>query len=247
MHLKKIRDEINNLGTWNGVLYLASRVLAKASFSRSRIVKYQFVAQPVPLQMLAPSESVSSIRIYRAEPGDPIVELFPRPTSVIAERFASGAVCFVAEKQGALSGFIWIKREQYREDEVRCLYVLEPAGIAAWDFDVWVAPEFRLTRTFARLWDAANGFLREHGYLWSVSRISAFNHASLASHRRLGSMCLQSGLFFLLGSLQLAFFTCAPYFHLGFKPEHVPVLRLRVPGPVEPERNDATTPAGPMI
>jgi hypothetical protein len=248
MHaVKKIKTGLTGLGWWNGLLYVTSRLLEKATSGRSRIVKYQFVAQPVPVQRLAAVEAASSIRIRRVEQDDPLVGVFPRPRHVIAERYASGAVCFAAEKHGTLAGFIWIKREQYREDEVRCLYLLEPADAAAWDFDVWVAPEFRLTRTFARLWDAANAFLREKGYGWSVSRISAFNPASLASHRRLGIVHLETGVFVRVGPVQLAFFTCAPYCHLGYRRSHFPVLRLRAPEAPQRKPDSTTTAAGPLI
>ena len=180
------------------------------------------------------------------EPTDPLVARFPRPQHVLRRRFADGAVCFAAVRNGELLGFIWIQLHQYEEDEVRCLYVLEHSSRAAWDFDVWVDPQFRLTRTFARLWDAANAFLREHGCRWSISRISAFNPASLAAHRRLGLRHLQSGLFVLIGSLQLAFFTCAPFIHFGLSSRHRPILRLGVSDPQAKNPKTAATTADPL-
>jgi hypothetical protein len=226
---RKLRAGISDLGWRNGILYFVSRVLESLTRGRCRIVKYYFVAQPVPDHRFASALQTTAISIRRVAPDDPIVNNFPRPTDVVARRFADGAVCIVAAKSDALMGFVWIMPGEYMEDEVRCLYVLEPPGVAAWDFDVWVAPENRLTRTFARLWDVANAFLRERGYLWSISRISAFNAGSLASHQRLGAQKLGSGLFLLLGQAQIAVFNCRPFFHLSAGPGSYPVLRVRAP------------------
>jgi hypothetical protein len=225
----KIRLAISAFGWRDGLLYVASRGVQTASFGYCRVIKYYFVAQPVPDLALDSSATGVRITTYRIEPHDPIVHRFPRPKGVVAKRFLDGAVCFVAVQADALVGFIWIKQEHYREDEVRCLYVLEPAGVAAWDFDVWVDPAFRLTRAFARLWDAANAFLRAHGYRWSLSRISAFNAASLASHRRLKIERLHSGLFVLVGSLQLSLLTCRPHLHLSLTPSYYPIIHLWPP------------------
>jgi hypothetical protein len=231
----KLREAIKDLGWGDGLLYMCSRALEAASGGRARVIKYHFVAQPVPENALSTGRAVANTVISRAAPDDPIVERFPRPRAVIERRYAEGAVCFVARtRSDELAGFIWIKQHQYMEDEVRCLYVLDPEGAAAWDFDVWLAPEFRLTRTFARLWDAANAYLRERGYRWTISRISAWNPASLAAHRRLGMQRLHSAVFIALGPLQLAVLTCAPYLHVALSRRRYPVLRLR--GPEGPGR-----------
>ena len=225
----KIRDSTDRLGWADGVLFAISRSLHTLTRGRCRIVKYRFVAQPVPDRALAPATS-TGITVERAIAGDRIVHQFPRPAHVLARRFADGATCFAAARGDTLMGFIWIKSDEYMEDEVRCLYRLEPRRVAAWDFDVWVAPEYRLSRAFVRLWDAANTFMHEHGYRWSVSRISAFNAGSLSSHQRLGIVHLHSAIFVTLGRLQLSLFTCAPYLHLSLSPQRYPVVRLNAPG-----------------
>ncbi len=168
-------------------------------------------------------------QIYRASGTEGIVGTFPRPADVIARRFADGAACFVAERDGTLIGFIWIKLERYEEDEVRCDYLLNSAGRLAWDFDAWVAPEFRMTRAFVQLWGVANEYLRECGCRWSASRISAFNPVSLAAHRRLGARRLHTGFFLVAGSAQLALFSCRPYVHFGIGARSRPKLMLRPP------------------
>jgi len=217
MRLLSTYHEIrSSLGFGNGLLYAAGRLLEKSTRGRCRLRKYYFVAQPIPAKPTPAYGRASKTRIYLASPGDGIIVQFPRPPEVIAKRIADGALCFVAAQEGRFVGYLWIKQESYCEDEVRCDYLLHPPGQLVWDFDTYVTPEFRMGRTFAQLWEAANAFLRERGYHWSISRISAFNAASLASHRRLGIVHLQSGIFLIFGPMQVAMFSQRPYLHVGF-------------------------------
>jgi acetyltransferase (GNAT) family protein len=230
-----MRESVASHGWGNGLLHAIGRALRRVTRGRCRLFKYYFVAQPVPEQSEAPARATQT-RVYRVFGSEDIIATFPRPPEVIAGRFAGGAACFVAERGAQLVGFIWIKRKRYEEDEVRCDYLLDPAGGVAWDFDSWVAPEFRMTRAFVQLWGAANEYLRQQGCRWSASRISAFNPVSLASHRRLGAIRLSTGVFVVAGSTQLALFSCRPYFHLslgaGSRPKllfHSPEQRSRKP------------------
>lgn len=140
-----------------------------------------------------------------------------------------GAVCLAAENRDRFIGFIWLKEVEYPEDEVRCNYLLEPRGVSAWDFDVYIDPAFRFGRTFVRLWDCANAWLRERGYRWSLSRISAFNPESIAAHDRLGTRRIGSAIFLRLGELQVAFLDRAPFVHVGWGGDQTPTLRLAAP------------------
>jgi hypothetical protein len=133
----------------------------------------------------------------------------------------------VAENAGNLVGFIWIRLDRYEEDEVRCDYLLDPVGELAWDFDAYVAPEFRMSRAFVQLWEAANEFLRRRGYHWTASRISAFNPASLASHRRFGAEHRHTALFLAVGPVQLALLSLRPYVHLSAGRASRPAVVLR--------------------
>jgi hypothetical protein len=223
-----LRESVASHGWGNGALYAFGRALFRATRGRCRLFKYYFVAQPVPAQPLG-AAGAAKTRIREVAANDHVVAGFPRPPEVIARRFAGGAVCLAAERDRDLMGFIWLKLDRYEEDEVRCDYLLDPAGGVAWDFDAWVAPKFRMTRAFVQLWDAANDYLRQRGYRWSASRISAFNPVSLASHRRLGAIDLSTGLFLVLGSMQLALFTCRPYFHLSRSAASRPQLMFRTP------------------
>ncbi len=221
-----IRANVATLGWSNGLLYTLDRALSTLSGGRCRVFKYYLVVQPVPAHPLAALPKSSRARIYQALPTDDIIQKLPRPADVIARRFRDGAVCFVAETAGSLVGFIWIRLDRYDEDEVRCNYVLHPIGEVAWDFDAYVAPEFRMTRAFVQLWEAANEYLRRHGYLWTASRISAFNPTSLASHARFGAVHRHTALFLVVGPFQLTLLSLPPYVHMGARQASRPPLVL---------------------
>ena len=222
------RDTFARLGPTNGLLYLVACALATASRGRCGLFKYHFVAQPVPRERLVGLPRTSSVRFRTVSSDDAVVSRFPRPPGVIAARFADGATCLVAEKDGELAAFIWLKLESYDEDEVRCRYVLAPD--VAWDFDAWIAPRFRMGRMFVQLWDAANDLLRTHGRRWSASRISAFNPVSLASHARFGTVRLMSAVFVVLGPFQLSLLSRPPYLHCSVR-NGQPTLAFHAPAP----------------
>lgn len=213
----------------NALLWKAARAVSLLSGGTCRIQRYYFVAQPVSASALVAESSGRAIVIRRVDADDPLVAQFPRPQEVIAARFRMGAVCFAAEREGQFIGFAWLKEDQYSEDEVRCLFLLDPVEHAAWDFDVYIDPAFRFGRTFARLWDHVNQWLRERGYRWSLSRISAFNADSLAAHRRLGMRSIGSATFVCVRTVQLTLVGQAPFVHLGWRCDDVPTLRLRAP------------------
>jgi len=215
-----------SLGWNNGLLYSFDRALSTLSGGRCRLFKYYLVIQPVPSHPLAALPRSSRTRVYQASPTDDIILRGPRPADVIARRFRDGAVCFVAETAGTLVGFIWIRLGRYDEDEVRCEYVLDPIGEVAWDFDAYVAPEFRMTRAFVQLWEAANEYLRRHGYRWTASRISAFNPASLASHKRFGAEHRHTAFFLVVGPFQLTLLSLPPYVHVSARQASRPALVL---------------------
>ncbi|MCX8114263.1 MAG: GNAT family N-acetyltransferase, partial [Burkholderiaceae bacterium] len=190
-----------------------------------RLVSYHFVAQPVAATDQLTPGLARSIEFRSLHPDDPLVPQLPRPPEVIARRFRSGARCLAAVKSGRLVGFLWYKEREYFEDEVRCRYRYHPTA-SVWDFDVYVAPEFRLGRLFARLWDFANSELRARGFRWTISRISAFNPESLAAHSRLGARRLGSAMFLVAGPLQVSFASLPPYVHVGWHDQMRPTFYL---------------------
>jgi hypothetical protein len=224
-----VRDSVASLGVANGLLATLARALDRASAGRCHLFKYYFVAQPVPSHRSSAVERPSKTRIYRTSREDSIIAQSPRPAPTIAKRFADGAVCHVAAQGSKLVGFIWIKQDSYQEDEVRCHYVLRPSTQLAWDFDAYVAPEFRMSRAFSQLWQAANEYLRDLGRRWTISRISAFNAESLRSHQRLGLRRLHTGYFLILGRVQISTFSCRPYIHVATGRSRGPELVFTAP------------------
>jgi hypothetical protein len=217
------------LGAVDGLYYLAGRSIEKFSRGSCRLFRYRLVAQPVPpVGKGAPLPSGKTV-IGLVNAGDPICSVFPRPASVIQARFGAGHRCLVAKVGGRFAGFIWIARDHYDEDEVRCRFVLTDPERSAWDFDVYVEPEFRLGRTFARLWEAANRLIADEGVRWSFSRISAFNAGSARSHARFGAQVLQTATFIRLGRVQFTFSLAAPFLHVGWRDEHGPEILLAPP------------------
>ena len=217
-----------NVSRFDLVLFYISRAFNRLAGDSIRLIRYYFVAQPVPVAPTATHRRVGRFSIRRAHAVDAVIGSAPRPGAVLQRRFRDGAMCFVAECDGQLAGFIWLMERKYMEDEVRCLYHLDAESKAAWDFDVYVVPAFRATRLFARLWDAANEWLLGQGYRWSLSRISGFNVASLTAHQRLGAVTLGSGTFLTVGSMQIAFFSMQPYVHVSFRRKTFPQLTLSV-------------------
>lgn len=218
-----MRALIADLGAVNAALHLFDRVLAGVTAGRVRIFKYYFVAQPVPKAALVARPSVRMmVREIAAEA--PEIADFPRPRGVIEDRFRQGARCFALYRDSAFVGFIWLLFGSYQEDEVRCRYT--PGAHCAWDFDVHIEPSFRLGRAFARLWDEANTMMRSKGVRWSLSRISAFNPASMTSHARLGAHRMGSALFLKIGMAQVMVGTQAPYLHVSLTEKSFPIIKL---------------------
>lgn len=225
---RKLKQVVRDFGWLDSSLYALERTLARTTGGWARIERFVIVAQPLADRPILPPGRGRKIAVTEIRPGHAIVNAFPRPPAVIKTRYDQGAICFAATRDDRFLGFIWLVTEAYDEDVVRARYLLHPAGKTAWDFDVYVAPGERLGLTFPRLWDTASGYLRERGIRWSLSRISAFNPASLAAHRRLGARRIGSATFLLMGSVQLMLSSFPPYLHLSLG-RSVPVLRLTPP------------------
>ena len=229
--LRKLSAAVDRMGPNHSALYLLSRVLSRISADRVRLIKYLIVAQPVGSGMLQKIRPDRHTEIVQAAPQSDFAKYFPRPERVIRMRFESGALCFSALVNNEFAGFIWLRANEYQEDEVRCTYVLQAPHTSVWDFDVYIEPKFRLSRTLARLWQAVDRHLKEQGVNWTFSRISAFNPESLAAHAKLGIVECYSAVFLLVGKLQLSLLPQRPYVHLSLSDKRRPVLRLDPPSP----------------
>lgn len=209
--LSRISTTYRDFGLFDGALYVLARLMQQFSGGRLRLIRYYLLAQPVPWPFKAACPASPSSTVVEVLRHDSVNQNFPRDRAILDGRYAAGHRCFAAMVKGRFAGYIWLARGQYDEDEVCCRYVLERPDSSAWDFDVYVAPEFRMGRTFARLWDAANEILSLQGICWSFSRVSAFNPASIRSHARLGTHKLASATFLCIGDLQISITGRAPF------------------------------------
>jgi hypothetical protein len=224
--LQSFLDLSRDLGWLNASLYALKKLLLKGLRGRVIFYKYYLVAQPVRGTSLLQPGRGRKIEVRLIDASDAVVRQFPRPSGVIQERFRQGARCLVATKDGQFIGFLWLQFGSYMEDTVRASYSPLPSTQAAWDFDVYVEPQFRVGFAFPRLWDEANRILAEKEIKWSCSRISAFNAGSLGSHARLGIKTLGTAMFFCAGRWQLTCATVAPYIHLSTHSGSIPAFRL---------------------
>ena len=229
INIKNIINTFRELGVLNGFLYLAARSFNCCN-NRCNLFKYYLVAQPVCETARLSGQRGKSIVVRRVEHKDAALKQMSRPVKTIEQRFAQGSICLGAFKGSELAGYMWLHFSAYPEDEVRCLFAPEPESDTAWDFDIHIFPKYRLGYTFSRLWDEADALLRARNIRWTMSRISAFNSASLASHLRMGLKSIGSAIYIVGFQYQLMLATIPPYLHFSSTPGSYPTLRLRAPG-----------------
>ena len=219
--IAQLRQYVAQMGWWDAGCYCLSRVLHRVGV---QLHKYDFMAQPVSTEAWARGRG-NKLRIALASTLAEGPQDCPRPRAVLAGRIAQGAYALQAWRDEQLAGFIWLVHGSYLEDEVRVHYHL-PSADSVWDFDVYVAPDFRLGPAYLRLWDEANALLRERQVRWSCSRISSFNVASRQAHKRLGARKVAGAMFLCAGNWQLCFASQAPYLHFSTNPASYVQLTL---------------------
>lgn len=207
----------HELGVATACLYLLDRFIRKLD-GTSGFYFYRFVAQPLAKQPRLSANRGKAFTFFLLDAPDPILDVLGRPSSVILERFARGAQCLVASKNGLLVGCIWFVYGAYTEDEVCVSYLLPKEGHCVWDFDVYVADSERLGFLFAKQWDAFDALLKPKNVRYTISRINAFNQRSMSSHRSLGAKSCGWALFICLGSFQWMISNQRPYFSVGGRP-----------------------------
>lgn len=225
--VKKLRASIASIGVRDTGLYLVARILRSLFGNRVRLVKYLFVVQPLRAHGDGAARSTGAFDLAEIGPQSELFAQVDRPRDVIAGRFAQGARCLAATVRGrTLAGFLWYVIGPYHEDEVRATFVPEPAGAACWDFDVTIMPAFRMGRLFSHLWRRASNDLASRGIRCSVSRISAFNAASIASHRRLGAEIVGTATFLCVGGWQIMHASDRPRWHVSWGDGRRVLLRI---------------------
>ena len=191
-----------------------------------RIVKYYFMAQPVVAEQM-PARPSRAFDLRCIEEECAVLSQIDRPPGVFASRFAHGARCVAAlASDDELAGFLWFVKGPFDEDEVRVRFYPEPQPIAAWDFDLWLKPQYRMGRLFSYLWSAASAEMARAGITHTVSRISAFNPGSLTSHRRMGGQIVGQAIFFCTGRWELMKSSLSRKWHWSGSEDRRPELRV---------------------
>jgi hypothetical protein len=223
----KFQDTAAAIGIGNASLYAVARASSALTGGRVRIVKYYFTAQPVVASAPAVVVRTGKFTLDWLKQGSPLFAQVERPAAVIEARFAQGSRCLAATIEGGeLAGFLWYVVGPYVEDEVRARFVPVPSGQTAWDFDVLVQPKYRMGRLFSYLWTRGMTEMAQAGVQKTISRISAFNGASIASHRRLGARIVGKATFLCVGNWQLMKSSMAPGWHFSSHDGKVPELKI---------------------
>ena len=226
--IAKVSASIEELGRVNAVCYYLDRLLS-ALPGRNGLVRYLFVAQPVPEGPLLPPRRGTRVKVEQIDAMDPRLHALELDDAVQAYRRDQKALCFAAFQDEAIIGCLWFCLGPYDEDVVRCRYHPRPADSTAWDFGAYVAPAYRTSFAFARLWDEVNAYYRSKGIRWSLSRISGANPLSLRSHQSLGAQVVGTATFLTVFGVQLMSSSLGPRLQLSFGGDPVPEVEVPAP------------------
>jgi hypothetical protein len=226
--LDRARYLARTLGWRTTLLYALSLVLNR-SMPFLSVGKYLVVARPVTERRLYAGKRSDSIEILQFDSEHPFISALPRPPEEIARRFAGGAVCFLARRDNRTTGHLWVTMSSYCEPVHRCQFAPQPPGKVAWDFDMWISPEERMSPTFARLWDQCYSYLYKKGIRCTCSCVSAFNLAALQTNQRMGASELRKMYFFGIGPVELLYSTAMPRIALSLSRSTFPLVKVGVP------------------
>jgi hypothetical protein len=227
--VRRFGGAARELGAWSALLYGLHRLFVRLPLPIA-VYSYRLVAQPLAAQPRLPARRAARFTSRFLQPGDPALKQLPSDRAVLKRRFTQGAECLGLFRGEALVGTLWFTVGPYLEDEVRCRFIPLPAGRCSWDFDVYVDPRQRMTGAFAALWDAADAELAGRGVAASLSRISAFNPASLRGHERLGAVTVGRADFLRVGPLQVMRTRGRPWLDVSWGAGSVPDLRVDASG-----------------
>ena len=206
----RFRSPFTEFGFAAGMLYVIDRCLSGVS-SQLRLFVYELMVQPIGEKPLLPSSMLRHLNSRQLDRTDAALHLIPAPPEVKNARFDQGAICLAVSYKADPLGFLWLCRDRYQEDEVRCTFVLSPAAQSVFDFDFYVLPKHRLGIGFAALWQAANQYLRERGVKYTYSRLTRFNTASRRAHEHLGWARVAPAVFLKIWFVEVLFTSIRPY------------------------------------
>lgn len=219
-------DDIRRIGLTGWLAYACNHAVSSASAGRIRFTALWFYAQSVEHIPTISGHASDRIQIRVIKHGEVPDEAFRRPPGAIAERFAQGSVCIAALKDSELVGFMWLEFDELRERLVRCNFIPYPRGKTCWDFDLFVSPQYRLGRTFGRLWSHAKSHLNARGVKMTLSWIAFENVASRRAHERMRAKRIGWALVLTAWKLQVVIASTKPFFIVGSGDKHRAQLKV---------------------
>ena len=230
--MKAIKIKLSNLaalyeelGTGAFFAFCIHKALSRVG-KKNAFQYYHFYSQPIGPSQAHNPKRTSAFTFTWHESFSPLMLQLPRPEHRLRDRFKQKTTCVLGAKGGQLVSCAWFAYEGYEEDEVWCRYEFPNSPDSVWDYDVFVAPDYRLGRAFHLTWQAAASRLYNAGYRRTLSRISAYNPNSLRSHERLGAQRCGSAMYLRLGRIQIMASNKAPYLQITANRKGRPVLNF---------------------
>jgi hypothetical protein len=207
-----MQASLREAGFWPSASYGLDRLLRFMS-GRFSAHLYYLYEQPLPIGRSLNDNRREVFQFDWISQFDDRLLSLPRPKDVLVGRFEQSSRCLLASREGTVVGCAWFVSPSYIEDEVDCIYSFAAKPHAVWDYDVYIVPAMRIGRLFMKLWQRAADDLVRDGYRTSLSRISAYNRASIRAHERLGAKRIAWAWFMTLGTSQLMLSSQAPHLH----------------------------------
>jgi hypothetical protein len=224
--LERFVSPFREFGWAAGSLYLVDRVLGRLSPSLG-LLFYEFMVQPIRRAPLLPANLSKNLEVRPILEGSLDVEQMEARPEIKAARFRHGARCLGVYRKGDLMGYLWYAQDRYREDEVRCDYLLSEPATSVFDFDLVVQPKYRMGLGFVGVWHGANELLSAQGVHHTFSRMTRFNLASRRAHLRLGARRIGRAIFLRAWGIEMMLGTLSPYVGLTMRPGQRVQLRMR--------------------
>lgn len=225
----KLKRLIADLGWLDASIYALDRC-GSAFTGAIGITRYILVAQPVPEKPLLPSGRGESLTVRPLSSSDDLGNETPLSPSVLASRERRGSICVGAFDGHRLIGFACAALGPHDDELVLARFTPLPHAKAAWDYDFYIAPRYRLGFAFPRIWDEMFTLLRDRGIAWTTSYITAYNITSLKSHLRLGAVPVGGFVVVKLGRSQAILQRRRPFARLATPSRARPEITVAVPG-----------------
>lgn len=221
--LASLAELYNQLSASAFVAICVHKAIRKLS-KKNALHYYHFYRQPIEAPPARKSNRRSAFSFSWHESFSPAMLSLPRPETRLRERFRQKTACLLGTKGDQVVSCAWFAYQTYEEDEVWCRYDFSRSPESVWDYDIFVAPPYRMGRAFHLTWQSAAAALHAAGYRRTLSRISAYNPNSIKSHEKLGALRCGSAMYLKLWALQIMASNKSPYLHITASEKGRPVL-----------------------